>query len=252
MAKTLLQLTQNILSAMDSDEVSSIYDTVEALQVATIVVETLEAEFSNIDLPSFDRIVKLTSVSDPSRPNYLRYGEGVEQIRWLRYRDNRNRGLYKEVHYLTPSEFFGRMTLNTGNGYNRVQIDDNDFTYWINTNSAPTFYTSVDNDYLIFDSYDSEFEDTLHEANTFALGQIGLDGGDSLSDDYVPPIPNNYFPLLLAEAKATCFLTLKQMPNAKSEQIARRQRSRVQNNRYKSMKADYPYARSKYDYSRKR
>src|SRR4051812_20927123 len=65
MAKTLLQLTQNILSAMDSDEVNSISDTVEAVQVATIVMETLEAEFNNIDLPDFNSIQKIESVSDP-------------------------------------------------------------------------------------------------------------------------------------------------------------------------------------------
>lgn len=251
-SRTLLELTQNILSAMDSDEVNSIYDTVESLQVATIVLETMEAEFNNIDLPSFEKIIKLEPVSDVDKPNYLRYGEGVNNIRWLRYRDGRNRDRYKEVLYLTPSDFFGRLTLVTSTGPNvREIVDPSGVRYFIKTNSAPTFYTSVDNDYLIFDSYDSDYDDSLQETNTFAVGSADLSAG-ALEDSYVPPIPSNLFPLLLAESKATCFLTLKQMASPKSEQIARRQRSRMQNNLYKSRKADYPYARSKYTFARNR
>lgn len=250
--KSLLDLTQNILSSMDSDEVNSIYDTVEALQVATIVVETLEAEFGNIELPSFNKILKLESVSDLDRPNYLRYGDDVSTISWLRYRDGRNQDRFKEVLYLTPSDFFGRLTQRTSNGPNVREIEDaSGVSYFIETNRAPTFYTSVDNDYLIFDSYDADFNDTLQADKTFAVGSVEV-GASELTDGFIPPIPSNLFPLLLAEAKATCFLTLKQMANPKSEQIARRQRSRMQNNLYKSRKADYPYARSKYNFARNR
>jgi hypothetical protein len=237
---------------MDSDEVNSIYDTVEALQVATIVVETFEAEFGNVEIPAFDRILKLESVSDLNRPNYLRYGGDVSAIKWLRYRDARNHGRYVNVHYLEPTSFFDRLTQSTGRGrYDMKVTDPSGVSYFITTNSAPHFYTSVDNNYLIFDGYDSKEEDTLEERNSFCIGSTSVSDG-LLEDDFVFPIPGNYFPLLLAEAKATCFLTIKQMPSPKSEQIARRQRSRVQNNMYKSVKANYPYARSKFDFSRKR
>jgi hypothetical protein len=252
MAKTLLDITKNILSDMDSDEVDSIYDTVEALQVATIVLTTLEAEFANLELPSFEKIIQLQSVSDLDRPNYLRYGQDVQTIRWLRYRDNGAQGRYRDVMYLTPSDFFGRITIRTTNGYNTRTINDpSGISYVIDTNRAPTYYTSVDNDYIIFDSYDSEFEDTMEGVNSFTIGSMELAAAE-LSDDYVPPIPSNLYSLLLAEAKSVCFLTLKQMPNAKAEQVARRQRSRMQNNLYRSRKANHSYARSKYDFSRNR
>lgn len=252
MAKTLLQLTQNVLSAMDSDEVNSIYDTVEAHQVATIILETLEAEFNNVELPVFNKILQLESVSDITRPNYLRYGNDVHEICWLRYRDERNNDRYKEVFWVTPSEFFDRQLQFMNSGDDTQSITDaSGVSYYIKTNSAPTYYTSIDNNLLIFDSYDSAYDDTLQQSKVFALGSNGLTDG-TLSDDYVAPIPNNLFPLLLAEAKATCFITLKQMASPKSEQIARRQRSRMQASLYKSAKANYPYARSKYDYSRNR
>ncbi len=237
---------------MDSDEVNSIYDTVEALQVATIVVETLEAEFNNIDLPSFNKILQLESVSDVNQPNLLRCGDDVTEIKVLRYRDPRNSNRYVEVEYLPPEDFFERQLLYTNSGPDTQQIvDPSGVSYYIKTNSAPHFYTSVDNNLLIFDSYDSDYDDTLQQSKSFVLGST-LGVTSELSDDYKPPLPNNLFPLLLAEAKATCFLTLKQMASPKSEQIARRQRSRMQHNIYKSGKANYSYARSKHNYARNR
>lgn len=252
MAKTLLQLTQNILSAMDSDEVNSVTDTVEAVQVATIILETLEAEFSNIDLPDFRSIKKLEALGDVDHPNYLRYGSSIDSIRWLRYRNERNYGQFKEVHYLQPDDFFERILNYTGTGdYTQQVTDFSGVSYYIKTNAAPTFYTSVDNNFLIFDSYDSDAEDTLQETNSFVLASNSFESG-GLRDNFVPPIPDHAFPLLLAESKATCFVTLKQMASPKSEQIARRQRSRMQNNTYKSQKATYPYASSRFNYARNR
>lgn len=250
--KTLLDATQNILSSMDSDEVNSVYDTVEALQVATIIIETIEAEFSNLDLPFFDKILQLTSVSDVNRPNYLQYGSDVADIKWLRYKDNRNNGRYKEVLYLSPTDFFDRIVQRSTVGTNEQQITDpSGVEYIIKTNSAPTFYTSVDNNYLIFDSYDSDFENTLEQSNCFCLGSTTIDSTE-LQDDYVLPVPNTYYPLLLAEAKSTCFMILKQMPSPKTEQVARRQRSRLQNDRLKTKTKDYPYASSKFNFARNR
>ena len=253
MPKTLLQLTQNILSDMDSDEVSSIYDTVEALQVASIIVDTLEAEFNNIDLPSFNRIVQLESVSDVTRPNLLRYPGNVNLIGTLRYRDARNKNRYTVVEYVTPAEFFERQLLYAeGYGPHVMAVtDDSGVSYFIRTNSAPHYYTSVDNQTLIFDSVDLEADDSLQASKTFALGAINMSDAE-LADDYVFPIPDNLYPLLKAEAKATCFLTLKQMANPKSEQIARRQRSRMQHNIYRSGKANNAYARSKFNFARNR
>lgn len=252
MPRTLLQLTQNILSDMDSDEVSSIYDTVESLQVASVIIDTLEAEFNNIDLPSFNKIVQLESVSDPDHPNYLRYPGDVNLIGRLRYVDNRNASRYGWVEYVTPNEFFDRQFLFTSTGpYTQAITDYSGVSYLIKNDKAPTYYTSVDNNLLIFDSYDSEFDDTLQASKSFAMAATNLTDTE-LSDDYVFPIPDNLYPLLKAEAKATAFLTLKQMANPKSEQIARRQRSRMQHNMYKSAKANNAYARSKFNFARNR
>ena len=54
--QTVLQLTQNILSAMSSDEVNSISDTVESMQVATILQNKYYDIVSRDALPAHDQL----------------------------------------------------------------------------------------------------------------------------------------------------------------------------------------------------
>lgn len=51
MPKPLIEYVQDILSSMDSDEVNSISDTVESMQVATILKNCYEELVANIELP---------------------------------------------------------------------------------------------------------------------------------------------------------------------------------------------------------
>ena len=51
MTKTLLDITQEILSEMDSDDVNSISDTVESEQVANIVITVYRDMMSNRNWP---------------------------------------------------------------------------------------------------------------------------------------------------------------------------------------------------------
>ena len=59
--RTLLRLVQDILSSLDSDEVNSISDTPESLQVANIVRTTYEDLVSLLDLPEHFSFFELTT-----------------------------------------------------------------------------------------------------------------------------------------------------------------------------------------------
>ena len=87
MAKqTLLDMVQNILSAMDSDYANSIGDSVEADQVATIVKETYFDLITNVlDIPEHKEILTLTALGDSSHPNYLQLPSDVFNIDYFRY-----------------------------------------------------------------------------------------------------------------------------------------------------------------------
>jgi hypothetical protein len=57
-------------------------------------------------------------------------------------------------------------------------------------------------------------------------------------DSFTPLLDEKYFPLLLAEAKSTCFVNLKQSPNSKVESQYRQQKALLQNDKHRISKAN--------------
>ena len=76
----LLQIVQSIMSDMDTDNVNSINDTIEALQVAQIVKDTFYELISRRDWPHLNKLFVLNSVSVTARPNYLKLPDGVYEL----------------------------------------------------------------------------------------------------------------------------------------------------------------------------
>jgi hypothetical protein len=236
MAKmTLLEMTQNILSALDSDEVNSINDTVESQQVIEVIKETYYEQFNNLSIPELIGIIKLDSVSDVNRPNYLRYPTNVKNIEWLRYMTDA--GKYKELMYMNPEDFW-RMQLELSSTSPNTQLitDTSGITYYITNNKAPSYYTALEDNLLVFDSYESAMDTTLQSSNSFAWGT--KESTWTADDSFVPALDSNLFPLLLSEAKSVCFINFKQLSSAKEEQRARRQRIRMQKDYHKSTAAE--------------
>lgn len=227
MAKlTLLEMTQNILSAMDSDEVNSINDTVESMQVAEIIKETYYDLFASTLLPSRTGIIKLQGLGDLDRPNYLKFTDNAVEIFWIKYKNSQTDN-YQDVYYLSEIEFFERVLQNKSTSDNVLLVTDaSGITYYVKTNQTPSYYTVINNEYLIMDSYDNAYDSTLQASKTFALGTIEEPWAND--DDFIPNLDSTLFPLLLAEAKSVCFINLKQQASQKEEQRARKHRVNFQ------------------------
>ena len=73
MKTTLLQIVQSILSDMDSEEVNSISDTTEALQIASVVEDTYYNIVAARDIPEHNTLIFLTSLVDSTRPTHFQY-----------------------------------------------------------------------------------------------------------------------------------------------------------------------------------
>lgn len=84
---TLLEITQEILSALDSDAVNSIADTVESTQVATIVRRKYYDILSRGNLPDQQVLLQLTASGDTTKPTLMYLPAGTVQIDWLKYYD---------------------------------------------------------------------------------------------------------------------------------------------------------------------
>ena len=96
----------------------------------------------------------------------------------------------------------------------------------------PTYYTSFDDEHVVLDAYMSSVDATLTSSKTRAYG-VKFPTFDSFSDTFTPDIDEVMFPYLLAESKGTAMSLFKTGPDPKIEQIARRQKVYVQNDKYK-------------------
>jgi hypothetical protein len=83
----LLSMTQNILSAMSSDEVNSIFDTTESLQVATIIQNKYYDMLARGDLTEFQQLIQLDPSNSVLQPTLMYVPDAVSSITWVQYYD---------------------------------------------------------------------------------------------------------------------------------------------------------------------
>ena len=227
---TILDITQRILSDMDSDAVNSLTETIEATQVAHVVRDAYEQLVDEHRMSGMKRLFQLNSVSDTDKPNYLQIPEGYFNIEWINY-DKRlaltDDPLYQPVLYVPPDQFIGQVNMRAASDASvQTVYDDHGGRLLILNDAAPTIYTSFDNTYLVFDSFNADVEDTLMESKTQAYGQFRPDL--RLKDSTVIDLPKHLMTLLINEARELCFEYFKDGAPDKVRRNALRSRVRAQ------------------------
>lgn len=227
MKSTLVQMTQDILSSMDGDEINSINDNVESMQVATIIKTVYNDIVSFAELTSQKTIFTLNASTDPSKPVVMIKPSNILDIEWLKY-DKHIAGdtdtLYEIVSFLDP-EMFMDLTLS----YNISAGDVTNYTLSFNgqpiqmyckNDIAPTYYTSFDDTTVVFDSYDQGVDSTLQSSKCVAYGEQNT--AFQMIDSFVPPLEDQHFSLLFNEAKALAHAEMKQAEHVLAEKQARK------------------------------
>lgn len=233
MKMTLLEVVQDILNDMDSDEVNSIDDTMESQQVAQIVKSTYFALISNRNWPHLKRGISLDAPGSTATPTHMLLQDNVKELSFINYnkaKTGETRKQYQPVKWREPDDFL-RMTnrRNSDESFVDVIIDPSGIELLIRNDKAPEYYTSFDDSHVVFDSYDISVDDTLQESKVQAQGYVNPIWLSE--DDFIPDLPEEAFTLLLEEAKSRASLKLKQTQDIKAEQEASRQ------NRWLSRKA---------------
>ena len=88
MKLSVLQMTQSILSSMSSDEVNSIGDTAESLQVANIIQTVYYNMAARSQLPEHEGFIQLQGSDDPIKPVLMTVPANVTRITWMEYFDS--------------------------------------------------------------------------------------------------------------------------------------------------------------------
>lgn len=264
---TLLDMTQSILSSLNSDQVNSISDTTEATQIARLIQNKYYDILVRSSMPEQTTLLQLTASGDNTKPVLMLVPAGTMRIDWIKYFDSStsesassdfihdlNTDLvqvddtgdpvpagYKYVTGLPVAQFLDMTTKFNPNASDVGAFDftenSQNFTFYYKNNSQPNYYTVFENAYVVFDSYDSSVDTTLQSSKVMAYGLKVTPF--SFTDAFIPDLDDDKFPLLLNEAKALAFYELKQQPHSKADQEIKRQWSSIQKDKSVSDKPSY-------------
>lgn len=238
MKYTLLDLVQTIASSMDSDEVNSIGDSVESLQIAAIVRTAYFDIVNRAKLPEQYSLITLDASGDATKPTLMTLPSTVSKIDSVSYdkrEDASDPILMTAVPFMDLPTFLERMyTLSTDEdnvGSFDHTIDTDTFTILYVNDRGPCYYTSFDDNTLIFDSYDADVDTTLQKSKTVcrALKITPFTLTDSFD---FPELDDPQFALLLNEAKSLAWAELKQTVHGIAERNSRRGWSNLNKNKF--------------------
>lgn len=249
--RNLLGYVQNILSSMDADSVNSIGDTDEAMQIADIVEEAYFNLLDEFDFKYKNDLFTLHSSSNPNKPTHMRLPDNVQWIETIKYNVRRETegditDRYRRISYVEPEEFLGWIQgRNPQDDFVEKVEDFSGIELFIRNNKSPEYWTSFDDEWVVFDSWDKEKETTMQSSKTLCFGPKRP--SFIKEDSFVPDLPENLVSLLLVEAKSLAMAIFAQETNPVLQDIRTRLRrnAQINMNRQKGSRIKFP------DYGRK-
>lgn len=222
---TLLDIVNHILNSTDSELVDSISDTTESEQVAEVIKGTFYNIVSNKNWEGHRTAFQLSSYGDSSKPTHMKLPNSIREVLVVNYNKRKlsdTTDRYQSCSYLRPDEFLKMTNSSSGSDNTITVVDPSGISLTIKDNVAPSYYTSFDDETIVFDSYDSELEATLIAAKTQCMGYTHPHF--VLEDSYVPDLPEDAMMYLIEDSKSTASLVLRQMADEKAEQRSNKQR----------------------------
>jgi len=227
---TLLEIVQRCLDAMNHDSVNSIEDTIESRQIAE---EARVVYYDLMDRETWKHLIQLMQledVLDTDTPNYLKIPTNVAHITNVRYETTLSTDDFRtftEIEYLEPEDFLDLVYTRRTDEDNVVTVEnDNGVPMFILDDVAPTYWTTFDDEYIVFDSYDSDVDTSYMQASK-SLVRAKVIPTWTAEDSFVPDMPDQLFSTYIAEVTAAAFTYWKQGTSPKDEIRAARGISRL-------------------------
>lgn len=210
---------------MDGDEVNSISDNTESLQVVHCAEIVYNDLITQADLPEQYAIFNLDASGDADLPIVMYRPDGYETVDWIKYKHTDDSTttwtLLKPILF---DEFLSRQDgLDpTEDGVDTLTLTVNGMSMEVRyyNDRDPDWYTTFDDNTILFSSIDLDVDSTLQTSKTLCYGQrselfISV-------DSFTPAFDSNMHQLWLQETKALASAEIRQVPNAKAEQAARK------------------------------
>jgi hypothetical protein len=229
MKLTLLDIVQDVLSALDSDEVNSISDTVESNQVARIVRRSYNNIKARANLPEHRVLFTLRASNVGDLPVLMYAPDHINRIDWIKYNIRSVSSPFDNYAYVTilPISQF----LEHVNQFNSSESDVESFVlddtkFYFKNDVFPHYCTIIKDSQIVFDSFDEGIDTTLQESKSLCYGL--RDPIFEMSDTFIPDLDEQQVALLVNESISLAYMELKQIAHPIADRDSRRQWNSMQ------------------------
>lgn len=207
MTMNLVDMAERVAQFCNASHIDSINDSDESLRIAQIIKETYETMVLSQEIQTALELFKLQSASNSSLKTTLYLPEDCLTLDIVKYTSHQNK-IYSP-QYLEPMDFISRsLDLDVTRSEVETVVDpESATTYNILNNKDPSYYTVMSGKYLVFDSYNKDFEDLLQGRHALVYGHTLPEF--KLEDDFVPDLQEQQFPVLLSKAKTAADMELR-------------------------------------------
>ena len=223
---TVRELVQSTLSAMDSDAVEFIGDTIESEQIALVCREVYHEIATYQDIPQFQQLTQLEGLQDTNRRTVMRIPDECTDIYNIRYlRVVNDREVMEDINFVERHIFYDtQWGIDNSNPNVEFNILEGGIRVPYRTDRPPRCWTTFDDEYIVFDAIDRSVDDTLHNDASACLAYIIPEF--RIEDDFIPDLPEKMFPQYLQQIKEVAFLEKKQTVNPLEREKRRRSEHR--------------------------
>lgn len=198
MSMTLLEMTQDLLSSLGSDEVNSISDTTESMQVATAIKTVYNNLVSRAQFPEMQQFFQLTSSNSSASPVLMYVPQSVHDVTWIKY-FNQDNGAFTDQY----GAYAHDLNLDLQNNSSQNNVGQANTSLATAAGNAVLFFATVPSWIQIGQTVSDVTHPTAIPSNTTVLGLTaftitisnnvvapGVSAGDTI---FFSPVANPLF-----------------------------------------------------------
>jgi hypothetical protein len=245
MKMNLITMVQSVLNSMGGDKVNSIDDTPRSTEIA---IEAKNVFYDLVHSQEWAHLhleTQLTGLGDTSKPSHMLIPESVAEIYKLKYDvslTGATNTTYRDIIYKLPNEFLDHVYNRDSSASNiKTVTTDNSVKLFILNDTAPTYWTSFDDEYIVFDSFDSAVDTTLQTSKSVITAY--KEPTWTHSDTFIPDLPSSKFPLFLSELTNACHIYYLQQGSQVDSRRSLRQRAMQNNDSRSNTKRKHNFGR---------
>ena len=207
MTMNLVDMAERVAQFCNASHIDSIHDTDESYRIAQIIKETYETMILSQEIQTALELFHLQSATAEDLKTTLYLPDECLTLDIVKYTNHQ--GKIYSPQYLEPMDFISRsLDLDVTRPNVTTVVDpESNTTYNIQTDKDPSYYTVMSGKYLVFDSYNKDFEDLIQGRHALVYGHTMPEF--KLEDNFIPDLQEQQFPVLLSRAKTAADMELR-------------------------------------------